>query len=196
MPAVRELPPDYLEAQRIVLTEPKLLLRLNLVGMALLAVSGAAMLALALGLAAAQPGRPTGPEINGWISVLLALLVLPLYEVVHGAAILAAGHRPRFGAKLEKGVLYATADQALFTRNQYLMIALAPVVVLSLTGALALSIVATGWWWTLGLAVVLNTSGAVGDLWAALQIIRYPAGALIRDTEDGFIVYIRQTATP
>lgn len=196
MTAVRELPADYREARRTVLTEQRLLLRLNLIGLVLLIAAGAAMLALAMAVAAAQPGRPAGPEIAWWLSLLLALLVLPLHEVVHGAAILAVGHRPRFGAKLDKGILYATADQALFTRNQYLLVALAPAVVLSLAGALALPLAPTGWWWTIGLAVILNASGAVGDLWAALQIVRHPASALIRDTEDGFIVYLRQPAAP
>lgn len=196
MTAVRELPADYREARRTVLTEQRLLLRLNLIGLVLLIAAGAAMLALAMAVAAAQPGRPAGPEIAWWLSLLLALLVLPLHEVVHGAAILAVGHRPRFGAKLDKGILYATADQALFTRNQYLLVALAPAVVLSLAGALALPLAPTGWWWTIGLAVILNASGAVGDLWAAFQIMRHPASALIRDTEDGFIVYLRQPSAP
>ena len=38
----------------------------------------------------------------------------------------------RYGAKLSKGVLYATADNALFRRNEYLAIALAPLVGITL----------------------------------------------------------------
>ncbi|HYO88406.1 MAG TPA: DUF3267 domain-containing protein [Candidatus Limnocylindrales bacterium] len=192
MAAIRRLPEGWHEASRTVLTDEKLLLRLSALALIPLVVSGAAMLIVALLVLSSHPQHATGPDVPWWASLLLALLVLPLHELVHAAAILLVGHRPRLGIKLDKGVLYATADQALFTRNQYLAVALSPLVVLSLAGACTLLVLPTGWWWTAGLAVMLNASGAIGDLWASAQVRVLPRSALVRDTEDGFIIYLRQ----
>jgi hypothetical protein len=195
MTPIRALPPGYRETRRVVLTDDRLLLRLNLWGFVPLAVSALAMLAWATVAGSFLAPVPPGPDVPWWLSLILALLVLPLHELVHAALILAVGHRPRLGVKLDKGVLYATADQALFTRNQYLAVALSPLIVISLLGALGLLVLSSGWWWTVGLAVALNAGGAIGDLWVSAQIARAPSSALVRDTEDGYVLYEREVTS-
>jgi len=180
--------------RRVVLTEDRLLLRLNLLALIPLLLTVALMAGWIILRVQVAPAE-TGPDIPIWLSFFIALLVLPLHELIHGVAILGCGYRPRFGMILSKGVLYATADGALFTRRQYIVVALAPLALISLLGLLLIGVLPSGWWWTIALAVVINNGSAIGDLWAAYTVLHYPAASLVRDTADGFIVYAPTSQT-
>ena len=164
----------------------------------LLLAGGAAFLALDL---AARAGRHIGPPLGNGPAALrvLALIganlaayaaILPLHEALHGAAILALGGRPRFGLKLPLAA-YCTAPGQLFTRNGYLAVALAPLVVLSAAGAVATWLAPD-----LGACLIFglagNISGAVGDLTAIARLLRLPPGVLIADTATGYVAYLPQ----
>jgi putative zincin peptidase len=161
----------------------------------LLLGAGAGFLALE---ALARRVQHAGPLLGGLplparIAALLAantvsyVLVLPLHEAVHAGAILALGGRPRFGLKLPLAA-YCTAPGQLFTTRGYTFVALAPLVALTLAGA-----VATWLWPDLGACIVFalagNVSGAVGDLTTVRHIRALPPDALIADTATGFSAY-------
>ena len=99
------------------------------------------------------------------------------------------GHQVRYGTKLSKGVLYATAENALFRRNEYLAVALAPLVGITLLAMMLMLIVPQGLAYYIGIAAVLNAGGAIGDLWSVGVLLRYPADVLVRDEADGFRIY-------
>jgi hypothetical protein len=123
------------------------------------------------------------------LSAIAFIGVLPLHEAVHGAAIAYFGHTPRFGMKLDKGVLYAMAENALFRRDEYVVVALAPLIAITVA-VMALMLIVPDWLvYPLALAAVMNGGGAIGDLWSVAQLRRYPRAALIRDEADGFRVY-------
>jgi Putative zincin peptidase len=164
----------------------------------LLLAGGAAFLALDL---AARAGRHMGPPLGNGPAALrvLALIganlaayaaILPLHEALHGAAILALGGRPRFGLKLPLAA-YCTAPGQLFTRNGYLAVALAPLVVLSAAGAVATWLAPD-----LGACLIFglagNISGAVGDLTAIARLLHLPPSVLIADTATGYAAYLPQ----
>jgi hypothetical protein len=196
VPPIRELPPGWVEVRHVVLTDDRLLLRLNLWSLAPLALALALMLAWATLVAAFRAPVPAGPDIPWGLALVAAIfLVLPVHELIHAAFILGYGHRPRLGFNFEKGILYATADQALFTRNQYITVALAPLLVISAAGAFSLLVLSSGWWWLVGLSVAINAGGAIGDLWVAAHVRRAPPDALIRDTGDGYVLYEREVTS-
>ena len=191
MPPVRELSPKYHETLHFVLTEPRRMIWLNI--SALLPVL-LAVLAMAAWWEVAAPMRaaPSNDSfsIPWWLGVLGALLiVLPLHELFHGLAIQMVGHRARYGMKLNKGVLYATADQALFRRDEYLLVALTPLVAITLLGMALMLIVPDALVYYVAIGVIVNAGGAIGDLWASVVVRRFPAATLVRDEEDGFRVY-------
>ncbi|MBZ0301203.1 MAG: DUF3267 domain-containing protein, partial [Anaerolineae bacterium] len=128
-----------------------------------------------------------------WLLAVLVVLVVTFggHELLHGLAIRWAGHKPRYGMELSKGVLYATTDQALFPRNHFLIIALTPLVALTLAGMVLMIFVPDGVGYYLGLIVVLNAAGAIGDLWMAAVVVRYPPEALVRDEADSIRVYVQ-----
>lgn len=193
MSSIHELPPNYTESLHHSLTEGKNLLWLNLAALLPAAVMILVLFGWWLPVVRAQFAPPADGDFTlpVWLTVLAALLiVLPLHELIHGVAIQLCGHRARYGMNLSKGVLYATADQALFRRNEYLLVALLPLVVITLLG-MALLLMVSEWLVTaVSVAVIVNAGGAIGDLWAAAIVRRSPPEALVRDEEDSFRVYM------
>jgi hypothetical protein len=191
---VHELPADYTEVQHLVVTEPRTLLWLNLASLVPLVI---ALLVLDRWSAFARQLRgPFNTAFSESFPELLAvILVIGLtfggHEALHGLAILWAGHRPRFGMALHKGVLYATADNALFPRNQFVVIALAPLVGLTLLGLILTPLVPDRIGYFVGLGVALNAAGAIGDLWMTAAVLRYPESALVRDEADSIRIFVR-----
>ena len=121
------------------------------------------------------------------VNIVGYVLMIPLHEAAHALVILALGGRPRFGLKLPLAA-YCTAPNQLFLRNGYLVVALAPLVALSLAALVVAALapnVAAG----LLLAVAGNVSGAVGDLDVVRGIRQHPDDTLIADTESGYIAY-------
>ncbi len=121
------------------------------------------------------------------VNLIGYVLMIPLHEAAHALVILALGGRPRFGLKLPLAA-YCTAPDQLFLRNGYLVVALTPLVALSLAALVVAALapnVAAG----LLLAVAGNVSGAVGDLEVVRGIRQHPDDTLIADTESGYIAY-------
>jgi hypothetical protein len=191
---IHVLPPDFAEVRHLVATEQRTLLRLNLASLIPL---GMALVFMGWWWAFVQQLR--GPystafsETIPWLLAVVVVLVTTFagHEIVHGLAIRWAGHKPRFGMELHKGILYATADRALFPRNHFVVIALAPLVVITLAGMVLMIFVPDSIGYYVGLIVVLNAAGAIGDLWMAAVVLRYPPEALVRDEADSIRIYVR-----
>ncbi len=122
------------------------------------------------------------------LNVVAYLLVLPLHEVVHAITILALGGRPTFGLQLPLAA-YCTAPKQLFSRREYVVVALAPLVVLTLAGVIV-SVLAPDVGIAVWLGIVGNIAGAVGDLWTVSFVREAPPDAIIADTATGCDAYV------
>ncbi|QCC49528.1 DUF3267 domain-containing protein (plasmid) [Halobellus limi] len=146
-------------------------------------------------------GDATGTELvvtpdTGWwnlgltIAVLVGVLLLVIvpHELCHGFGIRFFGGEPRFGLGVAYFVFpYAFATtETRFSRNQFIAIALAPLVLLSLLGVPLMLVFEWPW---LALPLALNAGGAVGDLWMALTLMRYPPAVTVVDTTTGLEIY-------
>lgn len=118
------------------------------------------------------------------INILGYLLILPIHELVHAAAFALWGGKPYFGTKLPYA-LYCGAKNQLFHRNQYLVIGLAPLVVITLAGIIFTLISPALASYTL-FATIGNVSGAAGDVWVVRKLIQRPRSILVEDTESGY----------
>ncbi len=190
------LPPDYREAFTVRVTQRHAWIPLLALTLAPLLVSGGLLFgALAAYHAAGAPlvigALPT--DMPRYLGYVLVLGVLPLHEAVHGWMIRRCGHSPRYGLKWY--ALYTTSDSAYFRRDEYLRVLLAPLLVITLGGVVALPFLPPGLASWVALAVVVNASGAGGDLWMAAITRRCEPAALIRDEADGMRVYL-PAATP
>lgn len=121
------------------------------------------------------------------INIMSYVLILPIHEIIHGLAFAFWGGKPHFGAKLPFA-LYCGAKQQLFRRNHYLIIGLAPLVVITLAGIL-FTLLAPGLAVYTLLATAGNISGAAGDVLVAQRVLRLPQDALIEDTETGYTAW-------
>jgi len=124
------------------------------------------------------------------ILIGLCILVFSLHEAIHGAFFwLLTRERPRFGFKIRSLSLYAAAPDWFLTRNQHLIVGLAPLVLITAAGlALALLLPPGGSLAAVG-AVVINASGAAGDLIVVIWLLTKSPDTLVRDTGDAFTLY-------
>ncbi|MCE7946788.1 MAG: DUF3267 domain-containing protein [Chloroflexi bacterium CFX4] len=191
------LPENYQRARHITIDSQQTLVWLNVVGLGLMigaifAYNALYQLMRAIGLA--QGANP----LAGASSLAMALLTLPalflmlsVHELIHGMMFQFFGAKPRYGFDLKKGVAFAAADRYYLTRDAYLIVGLAPLVLITL-GTLALMTITSGELNTLiALIGAANIGGCVGDLWFYLICRRYPPDLLVRDFGDGAELYAR-----
>jgi len=188
---ITALPPGYREAHAARVSQPSTWLPLLALTLAALLVSaGLVFGALAAYHVAGAPlvigALPN--DVSRLLGYALVLAVLPLHEGVHGWMIRRCGHSPRYGLKWY--ALYTTADSAYFRRDEYLRVLLAPLVLITLGGMAVLLFLPAGAASWVALAVVVNASGAGGDLWMAIIARRCDPAALICDEADGMRIYL------
>ena len=130
------------------------------------------------------------------ISVALFIGTVILHELIHGVFISIYGGKPRYGAGIAYILPYFyTTTKTIFLRNQFIGIAIAPLVVISLVGIGLMAASPSIAHWTL-LPLVINASGAVGDLWVTRNVLRYPKHVLLEDRKTGMIIYGKETDKP
>ncbi len=195
MTPIRLLPPDYHEVKHLVVTASGTILWLNILAFLPMVVAFflmAAWLSVVLRVRGSW-AISLGGGVPIWLALaILLLLMIPLHEGAHGLAIVWVGHKPRFGAKLSKMVVYATTDAGLFRRGEFILVALAPLVGLTLLGMFLVFFVPDWAGYYISLGVILNAGSAIGDLWMVIEVLRYPASAIVRDEEDGIRIYTRE----
>lgn len=135
-----------------------------------------------------------GSSALAWL--IAAAAVLPLHELIHAAVVVALGGRPRFGAGVKAGLpyLYVTAPGQRFPRDAFLMVGLAPLVVIDVAGLLVIGL-QPAWTWVIP-ALVLNTSGAIGDLWICGLVVRFQRWSLVEDRRLGFAIWAPPGRSP
>ena len=168
----------------------KLLVVLNVVGLALTG------LALVLFFAWARLWQPAVQSFNIGIlqigaAFIAVVLTIVLHELTHGLALRAYGARPKYGVMWNEMMFYATAAGHAFRRNAYIVIALAPLVGLSLLGMGLLMLPLPGWLaWIIVFCTALNVGSAIGDMWLVRVALGYPPVAYVVDEKDGLRVFM------
>ncbi|MCB9437416.1 MAG: DUF3267 domain-containing protein [Anaerolineales bacterium] len=192
---VTQLPDIYEEKTYMRLTEARLLLALNLAALGVLAIAAAIFFgwlyfyhrALAGFAVLYDPAR-----IDFTMILVMVLSMIVGHEWLHGLAIQYYGHPVRYGMKWTKLTPYATSDSALFWRNQFIGVALAPLVGIAAMAWIVSWVTGPmlGAW--IGMIAALNAAGSIGDIWMTRLALRFEADVLIRDEEDGMRVFGRR----
>lgn len=112
--------------------------------------------------------------------------VMVVHELAHGWTMRFFGGRPEYGVMWKQMLVYATTPGVPYTRKQFLLITFAPLISIT-TLCLVLMVILSGssWVFILFVAATINTTGAIGDLWIAFLVKRYPPTALVVDERDG-----------
>ncbi|MFB6179778.1 MAG: DUF3267 domain-containing protein [Halorientalis sp.] len=131
------------------------------------------------------------PGVGWWTQALNVLVVVLLgtafvlpHEWLHGLAIRYYGGKTRYGVGIAHFVLpyaYATTDHE-FERNEFLVVLLAPLVVLTLVGVPIMLFFRWDW---LVVPLTMNAAGAIADCWMALMLLGYPSHVRIVDHDGG-----------
>ncbi len=191
MEPTKRLPPTFLPGPTLDLSSRRLLLVMNLVGLLLLPLFGWLFLLATAALRPELDSLTLEPVVFGLdlVSVLLALLlVMVLHELVHGFFFwLFTRERPEFGFKLLYA--YAAAPGWYFPRWQFVIVGLAPLVLLSLGGLLLIAVLPFHWMPVIYLAIVTNAAGAVGDLAVVAWLFNRPAHTYVQDEGPRMTLY-------
>lgn len=196
MSAQTTLPTAYQLTRTIDLRkQPVLMLWLNLIGLGLLLLFGWLFFSLASRL---RPQAGLSPsftiDLPSGLTAVLAIAVafvavLLLHELVHGAFFwLITRHRPRFG--LQAAYAYAAAPDWYIPRNPYLVVGLAPLVLITLTGVALLPWLPAALLLPWIFALAINASGSIGDVYIIAWLLARPASALVNDHGDCIHIYL------
>lgn len=168
-----------------------------------------------------QKDTKTAGKVNGLSLILAVLLILPghrivpvphaleLFRVLHGAVLLAGMIAYILLHELVHGIamylysrqkpfygftaMYAYAGSSCyFARTGYIVIALAPIVLLGIVLLLLNLLLGEEWFWVVYLIQIINLSGAAGDLYVTRLFSKMPEDILIHDIGVRMTVYSRK----
>lgn len=177
----------------MALLEPKQMLPLTIFSLMLFVVGGVFFIGLNLFAYTWRTGSygftAGGGQVLLWllINIVGYIIILPIHELLHGAAFAFWGGKPYYGTKLPIA-LYCSAKNQIFARNYYLVVGLAPFVVITLAGIIFTLLAPILASYTL-LATVGNVSGAAGDLWVVWRLRSASPSAFVEDLEAGYRVW-------
>jgi hypothetical protein len=185
MRATKTLPAGYELRGTFSVSTPKTMIGLNIVGAILLVVWVMFFLRIAVWL---RPEMGTVMEIRIGLPQILLLFTLPiasivLHELVHGFFLwLFTRERPRFGFKWL--FAYASSPGWYIPRNQYIVVALAPFVLITLVGIGCLMLLPQPTILPLVLILATNAAGAIGDLAITGWIFTRPPVTYVSETDS------------
>jgi hypothetical protein len=126
----------------------------------------------------------------GLLIVVMVVAIL-IHELVHGFLFwLFSRHRPKFGIGM--GYAFAAMPDWFFPKQQYLVIGLSPLVVLTVLGLAASVFVPFAWLGVLLAGMTINAGGAIGDMYICWRIAIEAPEVWINDKGDGFQLYRRK----
>jgi len=191
IPASGSLPNGYQEVLNWRVTgKPGRVIAVQILGVFSLVIFGVIFSGLAVTLGKSPTQGEFGLREIGVVFVGI-LLALVLHELTHGLVMQTYGAKPKYGILWKGPMLYATSPGYAYRRNDYVVIALAPFVLISALVILGMWLLqGTLWVLLLGLCGIFNASGAIGDVWMTMIVLRYPTPAYVIDERDGIRVFL------
>jgi hypothetical protein len=190
MNATQSLPPNYHPSGRFDLKNLKLLFIMNLIVLVLMvfAIWFFSWIIVQIRTEAVGIFQFSFSNIS---SILISLgklffsivAVLVIHEGIHAFFFwFFSGQRPVIGFK--GAYAYASMPGWYFPRNQYLVIGISPLILITLFGILLIAILPVAALTMVLISLVINTSGAVGDLVVVTWLMTKPVSTLALDQID------------
>jgi hypothetical protein len=134
------------------------------------------------------------------LDLVLLLVAAPLtivvHELIHGLAFRAFGYRVTYGVAWHLGAAYAGAFGQFQRRRHMFFVALAPLLVLTIVCLPLLAAATRAVVIVAFMVLVLNTGGAVGDLYLVGRLWRLPPGSLLYDTDPNNMFILEPARSP
>lgn len=115
--------------------------------------------------------------------VVAILVTVVIHELLHGLAFKLYGYDVEYGIIPAKGVFYTAAVGQYQMRSDLFPVALAPLIVITVVAIPALFVPIPTVAITAYFILILNTSGAIGDLFITWQLWRMPPDTLLYDCD-------------
>ena len=183
--ATQTLPTGYIQSGQIDLKKDKrLTILLNIGALIVFAFCFYLLSAITAWL------RPDIKTFSGDITVTsilgalgLTVLTLLLHEGIHGLFLwIFSRSRPVFG--LRPLYAYAGAPNWFFPKEQFAITALGPLLIIGAAGLLLLLLAPINWILIILLLVALNTSGAIGDVFVFIRLLKSSPTSFTNDTGE------------
>lgn len=131
-------------------------------------------------------------EIVLWIGMIPLTLVV--HELIHGIVYRLLGYRVSYGVSFQLGAAYAAAFGQFQKRGHNLISAVMPLLVITLIGVPLLTLPDSR---VLAMCafimLLINTSGAVGDLYISYRLLHMPRETLLYDVSiDSMLIFYPQ----
>jgi len=126
------------------------------------------------------------------VILLLVTVILVPHEWLHGLAIRYYGGEPKYGVGIAHFIMpyaYATTDHQ-FTRNQFIVVLMTPLVVMSAVGVPLM--LAFEWGWLI-IPLAANAAGAIADIWMTMTLLAFPADVRLEDYPKGVRIWGRES---
>lgn len=113
----------------------------------------------------------------------LTVAVLIIHEIIHGLFFWSFSRgMPVFA--LRPMYAYAGAPTWFFSKRQYAITALGPLVIIGTLGLLLLLLAPIGWIPMIAFLVALNTGGAIGDVFVFNRLLKCSSTSFVNDTGE------------
>jgi len=184
---VFELPVGYSLVRKIDFLEKKFAREINAGALLILLLLGALGIMIVPLEVRFDGLRPL--LLVGFGLLLAILLYVVAHELIHGVFIKKySGRKAKYGFA---GAYAWAGSDAYFNKRQYIVIALAPIVLLGLLLLLLNVLLPQEWFWPVYLIQMLNISGAAGDIYLTGLMGRLPADVLVKDAGLSMEIYAR-----
>lgn len=118
-------------------------------------------------------------------------LYVIMHEAIHGVFIrIISGKWGKFGFK--SVYAYASCDTYI-GKKEYIIIALAPILIFGILLGVLSVFVSAEWFWIVYIIQITNISGAVGDVYVTYAMTRLPKDTLVFDTGLEMTVFSKET---
>jgi hypothetical protein len=200
--AYRELPEGYqLDKTLDLVKDKKLFIQLNGVGIGLFiacwVLLGGLVVLLHPGLSALETRFVLTLNQGGsFIRSLLVLLavffaMVTLHEAIHGLFFwLFTRSKVKFAFK--GAYAYAAAPGWYLFKRPYMIVSLAPLVVMTLLGIVLMLILPLAWIPAVLLLVAMNAAGAIGDIYVFILLLRTRGDVLVQDYGEKMDFFTRE----
>jgi hypothetical protein len=187
--SIKDKPDGYYIYKEIdLIKDRKLLVFVNILSVAIAVLMGA------IGLIIWMNHVPLDSMLMGisnykWVFFVVgSLAYVFLHELTHGIFMkYYSGIKPVYGFR----VVFAYAgSEALFSKKQYMVISLSPVVIFGVILATLNLLLSFEWFWVIWLIQMVNVSGAAGDIYVMDMIKKMPSEILVKDTGTAMTLYI------
>jgi hypothetical protein len=197
MKATQTLPANFVLAWRLDISHnTRLNIILQLTGLVWMVLAGGLLTLCLLWIRPEiNTAMKSGFQLDMRTSLIVLIAVMAvtilLHELVHAFFFwFFARRRPEFGVGV--GYVFASMPDWFFPKNQYLVIGLSPLLLLTVTGLAACTFAPQVWLVALLAGMVINAGGAIGDMYVCWRIARDAPDVWIKDAGDVFQLYRRE----